>query len=103
MAAWTGPDPVLASTVDDLFSARAGGDRSPDLQHSIAGGALWSATEDLGLTLVGLDEQLGGSGGSLTDTLTVLMASGAHAVALPLAETVLAGWLLASAAEQIPA
>lgn len=64
---------------------------------------LWTATEGLGLPLVGIDEEHGGSGGTLLDVLAVLEVAAAHAVPLPLAETHLAAWLLASAAIDVPA
>ncbi|MFX4447024.1 hypothetical protein ABTA86_19795, partial [Acinetobacter baumannii] len=40
---------------------------------------------------------LGGSGASLADGFALLNAAGRFAVAVPLAETLLAGWLLAQA------
>ncbi len=42
-------------------------------------------------------EEYGGSGASLAEGFGVLSAAGRHAIAVPLAETMLAGWLLAQA------
>jgi acyl-CoA dehydrogenase len=42
-------------------------------------------------------EELGGSGASLAEGFSVLSSAGRFAVAVPLAETMLAGWLLAQA------
>jgi acyl-CoA dehydrogenase len=58
---------------------------------------LWRETQSLGLTTIDVPEANGGSGGSLADAIAVHMASGRHAVPLPLAETYLAGWLMSSA------
>ena len=44
-----------------------------------------------------VDEDCGGSGASLAEGFSVLSAAGRFAVAVPLAETMLAGWLLAQA------
>jgi len=60
-------------------------------------GPLWRAVSDAGLPLAWVPEQLGGSGASLADGFAVLGAAGRFAVAMPLAETLLAGWLLARA------
>lgn len=58
---------------------------------------LWQALADNGLTLAWVPEDLGGSGLSLAESFAVLNAAGRHAVAVPLAETLLAGWLLTQA------
>lgn len=99
----TAVDPDLISTVTQFFSQKS--DHETVARAEAAGllDDLWSATEDLGLPLVGIDENRGGSGGSLFDTLAVLQSAAAYAVPLPLAETYLAGWLLAGAGIDVPA
>ncbi|WP_141577003.1 acyl-CoA dehydrogenase family protein [Actinomadura sp. WMMA1423] len=57
----------------------------------------WRALEEAGLTLVGVPEEAGGSGGGLPDAAAVLRAAGYRAASVPLAETLLAGGLLADA------
>ena len=64
---------------------------------------LWRALEDAGLTRAWVPEALGGAGASLADGFEVLRVAGNYAVALPLAETLLAGWLLAQAGLEVPA
>jgi acyl-CoA dehydrogenase len=54
----------------------------------------WRALEDAGLTLAWVDEALGGAGGGLGDGFAIVRQVGRFAAALPLAETLLAGWLL---------
>ncbi|MEU9842229.1 acyl-CoA dehydrogenase family protein [Actinomadura sp. NPDC048032] len=63
----------------------------------LAGGDPWRALEESGLTLAGVPEEAGGSGGDLADAAAVLRAAGYHAASVPLAETLLAGRLLADA------
>src|SRR4051794_25776794 len=58
---------------------------------------LWQALTDAGLPLAWVDEELGGSGASLAEGFGVLSAAGRFAISVPLAETMLAGWLLAQA------
>src|SRR3954466_4040239 len=56
---------------------------------------LWRALEEAGLTLAWVPEALGGAGAPLSAGFEVLAAAGRYALAAPLAETLLAGWLLA--------
>jgi len=58
---------------------------------------LWQALSEAGLPLAWVDEDCGGSGASIAEGFAVLSAAGRHAIAVPLAETMLAGWLLAQA------
>jgi len=58
---------------------------------------LWQALSDAGLPLSWVPEDCGGSGTSTADGFAVLNAAGRFAIAVPLAETMLAGWLLAQA------
>src|SRR5262245_66459680 len=57
----------------------------------------WVALEEAGLTLAWVPEALGGAGAELADGFAVLREAGRSAAALPLAETLLAGWLLSKA------
>ena len=58
---------------------------------------------DAGLTLAWVPEKLGGAGASLADGFAILGAAGRYALPVPLAETLLAGWLLAQAGIEAPA
>jgi acyl-CoA dehydrogenase len=64
---------------------------------------LWGALEDAGLTRAWVPEALGGAGAGIADGFEVLRIAGTYAVAVPLAETLLAGWLLAQAGLEVPA
>jgi acyl-CoA dehydrogenase len=71
---------VLNRTADDSWMAPA-----------------WSALEEAGLPLAWVPEALGGSGASLAEGFAVLREAGRAAVPLPVAETLLAGWLMSQA------
>jgi acyl-CoA dehydrogenase len=58
---------------------------------------LWQALTEAGLPLSWVPEDCDGSGTSLAEGFSVLSAAGRFAIAVPLAETMLAGWLLAQA------
>lgn len=65
--------------------------------------ALWKALEETELPRVGIPEEAGGAGGTLSDLAAVLRVAGRFAAPVPLAETaMLAGWMLASAGIPVP-
>ena len=64
--------------------------------------ALWHELEQAELPLVGVPEDAGGAGGSLSDAAAVLRIAGQHAAPVPLAETCLAGWLLSGSGLKVP-
>jgi len=55
----------------------------------------WAAMEEAGLPLAWVPEALGGGGAGLADGFAVLREAGRSALPLPIAETLIAGWLLA--------
>jgi len=57
---------------------------------------LWRIVAEAQLPLVSIAEEAGGAGGSLSDLAAVLRIAGRYAAPIPLAETALAGWMLAS-------
>jgi acyl-CoA dehydrogenase len=63
---------------------------------------LWSALETAGLTRTWIPEALDGSGASLADGFEVVRIAGEFAISVPLAETLLAGWLLQQAGIPVP-
>jgi acyl-CoA dehydrogenase len=64
--------------------------------------ALWDALEESGLTLTWVPDELGGAGATLADGFAVLRAAGRFAAPVPLAETLMAGWLLTKAGIAVP-
>ena len=63
---------------------------------------LWQALSEAGLTLAWVPEEQGGAGAELADGFAVLGVAGRYAAAVPLAETLLAGWLLTRAGLKAP-
>ena len=57
---------------------------------------LWDVLVEAGLVTVGIEENLGGTGGDATDAFAILRLAGKYAAPVPIFETILAGWLLAN-------
>jgi acyl-CoA dehydrogenase len=93
---------LLAPTVTRLFGDLV----SKELIEAAEKGAwpetLWRALEEGGLTLPLLPESAGGAGGTWADAYVVVRAAGKHTAPVPLAETVVGGWLLGEAGLAAP-
>jgi acyl-CoA dehydrogenase len=90
-------DNIVAETAEKIFSDLAD---TQTINHDKQGSwkaPLWQALTEAGLPLSWVPEECGGSGASLAEGFSVVSAAGRFAVAVPLAETMLAGWLLAQA------
>jgi acyl-CoA dehydrogenase len=78
----------------------------PQTLNSCAGddwqGPAWAALEPARPPLAWVPEHLGGAGVGLEDGFGLLSLAGRYAVPLPLAETLLAGWLLARGEIAVP-
>ena len=88
-------DNIVAETAEKIFADLADGQTIIASKTETWRAPLWSALTDAGLPLSWVPEDQDGSGASLAEGFSVLSAAGRHAVAVPLAETMLAGWLLA--------
>ena len=64
---------------------------------------LWRALSEAGLPLAWVPENLGGAGAGIAAGFAILGVAGRFAPAVPLAETLAAGWLLARAGIDAPA
>ncbi|GAA4336205.1 acyl-CoA dehydrogenase family protein [Pigmentiphaga soli] len=94
---------MMAETATRLFSTLC---TDAVLAAAETGGLpqeLWGAVEELGLPAMLADERHGGIGAAPRDAVAVLRTAGRHAVPLPLAETMLARWLLSRAGLEAPA
>ena len=93
---------ILGDVVMRLFTDLV----TPELRTFAESGqwpsALWQAVEEGGLTRPLVPESRGGAGGTWSDAHVVVTAAGRHAVPIPLAETILASWLLSEAGLQVP-
>jgi acyl-CoA dehydrogenase len=64
--------------------------------------ALWDALDESGLPRAWVPDEFGGAGAAMADGFAVLRAAGRFAAPVPLAETLMAGWLLACAGIAVP-
>ena len=88
---------IVVETAERIFADLAD---AQTINHDKQGNwkaPLWQALTEAGLPLSWVPEDCGGSGASMAEGFAVLSAAGRFAVAVPLAETMLAGWLLAQA------
>ena len=88
---------IVAETAERIFADLAD---AQTINRDKKGGwkaPLWQALTEAGLPLSWVPEDCGGSGASLAEGFSVLSAAGRFAIGVPLAETMLAGWLLSQA------
>jgi acyl-CoA dehydrogenase len=93
-------DELLVETIDKLFAEHCTPERITAAEGAYDQ-ALWATLEDNGLTLVGVPEQHGGSGGTLHDVAAIITASGYHAAPVPLADSLVGARLLAAGGREI--
>ena len=95
-------DTLLAETAERLFTDHV----TPKILAAAENGAwpeaAWNAVTEAGLHLGLVPEAAGGFGAPIPEALDLLRIAGKHALPLPLAETMLAAWLLAGAGLAIP-
>src|SRR5215470_6688076 len=91
-------DPVLLDTTRRILRAVA----DPQARRDGGAAAGWRALDDNGLTRAWLSEAAGGAGAAIGDGFEILRLAGEVALDVPLAETLLAGWLLAAAGLDVP-
>ncbi|MCC5857178.1 MAG: acyl-CoA dehydrogenase family protein [Ectothiorhodospiraceae bacterium] len=88
---------ILHDTANRLFADTVS---ASELARAAEGAwlpAQWQQLEELGLTTALVPEDAGGAGLEPADALGLVRLAGYHGLPLPLAETLLAGWLLAHA------
>ena len=90
-------DNIVVETAEKIFADLADPQTINNDKTNSWQAPLWQALSEAGLPLSWVPDELGGSGASLADGFALLNAAGRFAVAIPLAETMLAGWLLAQA------
>jgi acyl-CoA dehydrogenase len=86
---------IVAETAEKIFSDLADAQTINSDKKGNWKAPLWQALSEAGLPLSWVPEDCNGSGASLAEGFSVLSAAGRFAIAVPLAETMLAGWLLA--------
>jgi acyl-CoA dehydrogenase len=93
---------LLSDTVTRLFTDLATKELIEAAEKGTWPDKLWRALEEGGLTLPLVSEPAGGAGGTWLDAHVVIRASGRHTAPVPLAETIVAGWLLSRAGLEVP-
>jgi len=88
---------IVAQTAERIFADLADAQTINRDKEGRWKAPLWQALSEAGLPLSWVPEDCGGSGASLAEGFGVLSAAGRFALSLPLAETMLAGWLLSRA------
>jgi acyl-CoA dehydrogenase len=88
---------IVVATAEKIFADLADAQTINRDKEGSWKAPLWQALTEAGLPLAWVPEDCGGSGASLAEGFGVIGAAGRFAVAVPLTETMLAGWLLAQA------
>jgi acyl-CoA dehydrogenase len=96
-------DNIVAETAARIFADLADPQTINRARDSRWKEPLWRALTEAGLTLAWVPEKQGGAGASLADGFAILGVAGRYALPVPLAETLMAGWLLARARLAAPA
>jgi acyl-CoA dehydrogenase len=97
-----GTDNIIVDTATRIFQDLCEPATVNDAEKGVWPKALWNALEESGLPLAWVPEDLGGAGAAMADGFAVLRVAGRFAAPVPLAETLMAGWLLASAGIKVP-
>jgi acyl-CoA dehydrogenase len=95
-------DNIIVDTAARIFQDLCEPTTVNEAERGIWPKALWAALEESGLPLTWVPEELGGAGAELADGFAVLRVAGRFAAPVPLAETLMAGWLLARAGIAVP-
>ena len=96
-------DSIITDTATKIFQDLCEADTVNKAENGEWPTALWDALEESGLPLTWVSDEFGGAGAELADGFAVLRVSGRFAAPVPLAETLLAGWLLAEVKIAAPA
>jgi acyl-CoA dehydrogenase len=96
-------DNIIVDTATRIFRDLCEPSTVNDAEKGVWPTALWEALEESGLTVAWVSEDLGGAGATVADGFAVLRAAGRFAVPVPLAETLMAGWMLTRAGIATPA
>jgi acyl-CoA dehydrogenase len=95
-------DNIIVDTATRIFRDLCEPATINDSEKGLWPKALWEALEESGLALAWVPDDLGGSGATMADGFAVLRVAGRFAAPVPLAETLMAGWLLARAGIAVP-
>lgn len=92
---------ALTESAARLFAVHGGAEVLKAADAGIWPAALWAAVEEAGFGAALLPEAAGGFGGTVQEAMGLVRVAAGHAAPIPLAETMLAGWLLAQAGIEV--
>jgi len=93
---------IIVDTATRIFQDLCEPATVNDAEKGVWPKALWDALEESGLPLAWVPDDLGGAGATMADGFAVLRVAGRFAAPVPLAETLMAGWLLSRAGITVP-
>lgn len=99
----TESDNIVAETAERIFADLADAQTINSSRNGAWKSPLWAALTEAGLPLSWVSEDFDGSGASIAEGFSVVSTAGRVGLAVPLAETMLAGWLLEKAGIASPA
>ncbi len=88
---------MLLDSMARLFEDKSTKQVIDRAETGVFAGELWQAVADTGVPLAALPESAGGADADWSDLYAVLRLVGRYAAPIPLAETMLAGWVAAGA------
>src|SRR4029077_9777282 len=95
-------DNIIVETATRIFQDLCEPATINDAEKGMWPKALWDALEESGLPLAWVPDDLGGGGARMAAAFAVRRAAGRFALPVPLAETLMASWLLARAGIAAP-
>ena len=96
-------DSIIVDTATRIFADLCEPATINAAEEGVWPAELWNTLEESGLPLTWVPDALGGAGADIIDGFAVMRVAGRAAAPVPLAETLLAGWLLAQAGIEVPA
>lgn len=99
----TESDHIVANTAVRIFADLADPQTVNNARDSGWKTPLWRAVTEAGLSLAWVPDHLGGAGASMAEGFAIVAAAGRCALPVPVAETLIAGWLLLQAGIESPA
>lgn len=94
---------IIRESAERLFADHCGRAVVEQASEGVWPDKLWAELEDAGFTFALVSEQGGGAGLELASALVLIEVAAAFAVPVPLAETMIAAWLLDRAGLAVPA
>jgi len=94
---------MLADAVGRLLGDLVTPEALADAEARVWPSALWDALESSGLTRPLVSDAQGGAGGGWEEAWVLVQAAGHHGAPVPLAETIVASWLVEQVGLEVPA